>query len=177
MNELNKSHFELFGLTERFAIDPTALDAAYRNVQGAVHPDRYGGAPGTERRLAMQLATQVNEAYRTLRDPVLRAAYLCARHGADPQVASNTAMPAAFLGQQMELRERLDDARDARSAGQLQQLREELTSDRQALLAQLAEAIDARGDYPLAASLVRQLMFVERFGEDVDSVDDLLATH
>jgi len=177
MNQLTKSHFELFGLTERFGIDPTALDAAYRNVQAAVHPDRYGGASGTERRLALQLATQVNEAYRTLRDPVLRAAYLCAHHGADPQVGSNTSMPAAFLAQQMELRERLDEAREARSAEQLRQLREELTADREALIGQLAEAIDTRGDYALAASLVRQLMFVERFGEDVDSADDLAATH
>jgi len=177
MNALSKSHYELFGLPEGFAIDAAALDAAYRSVQGAVHPDRFGGASDTERRIAMQFATQANEAYRTLRDPVRRAAYLCALHGADPRVHSNTAMPASFLGLQMEWRERLEEARDARSAEELRVLRDELDDSRASLIARLAEAIDGGRDYELAAGLVRQLMFVERFGEDVDAADDLLAAH
>ena len=177
MNPLTKSHYELFGLPEGYAIDAVALDAAYRSVQGAVHPDRFSGASDTERRIAMQFATRVNEAYRTLRDPVRRAAYLCALHGADPQVHSNTAMPATFLGQQMEWRERLEEARDARSPAELRLLRGELTGSRASLIERLTEAIDRRRDYELAAGLVRQLMFVERFGEDVDAADDLLAAH
>lgn len=177
MNPLSKSHYELFGLPEGYAIDAAALDAAYRSVQGAVHPDRFGGGSETERRIAMQFATQANEAYRTLRDPVQRAAYLCTLHGADPQVHSNTAMPAAFLGQQMQWRERLEEARDARSLDELRLLRAELAGSRASLIARLTEAIDRGGDYGLAAGLVRQLMFVERFAEDVDAVDDLLAAH
>ena len=175
MHALRKTHFELFGLSEGFSIDVEALDAAYRRVQGAVHPDRHSAGSDTERRVAMQLATHANEAYRALRDPVQRAAYLCALHGVDLQVHSNTSMPAAFLGQQMEWRERLDEVREARSAPQLDALRDELTDCRRALLDDIGQAIDAQGDYANAAELVRQLMFVERFESDVDVLDELIA--
>ncbi|MEK9721325.1 MAG: Fe-S protein assembly co-chaperone HscB, partial [Quisquiliibacterium sp.] len=112
MNTLSRSHFELFGLAESFAIDCQVLDSAFRRVQSAVHPDRFGGGTDTDRRIAMQLATQANEAYRTLRSPLLRAEYLCSLHDADPQVHSNTAMPGQFLQLQMQWREQLEDLRE-----------------------------------------------------------------
>ncbi len=177
MNALKKTHFELFGLPEGFSVDVTALDGAYRRVQGAVHPDRFGAGSATDRRIAMQLATHTNEAYRALRDPVQRAAYLCGLHGVDLQVHSNTAMPATFLGQQMEWRERLDEVRESRSAPALQSLRDELSASRRELLQGIEQAIDVRADYGNAAALVRQLMFVERFESDVDVLDELLTEH
>lgn len=177
MNALTRTHYELFGLPEGFAVDASALDAAYRSVQGAVHPDRHSAGSATDRRIAMQLATQANEAYRTLRDPLQRAAYLCALHGADPQLHSNTVMPAAFLTQQMEWRERLDEARDARDAGAIRALRGELETARRALLAGIAEAIDGARDFTRAAALVRQMMFVERFEADVDAAGEQLELH
>jgi len=177
MNALNRTHFELFGLPEGFAVDASTLDAAYRSVQGAVHPDRHSAGSATDRRIAMQLATQANEAYRTLRDPLQRAAYLCVLHGADPQVHSNTAMPPAFLTRQMDWRERLDEAREAHDAGAVAALRAELDATREAMLAGLAEAIDRARDYAQAAALVRQLMFVERFEADVDAAAERLDAH
>lgn len=124
MSVLSRNHFELFGLPVRFETDLAALDAAYRGVQGAVHPDRHAGGTAADRRVAMQLATHANEAYRTLRDPARRGAYLCALAGVDVEFESNTAMPAQFLMQQIEWREALDDARAARSAAGLQALRD-----------------------------------------------------
>jgi DnaJ-domain-containing protein 1 len=58
-----------------------------------VHPDRHAHLPETERRLSMQWATQVNEAYRTLKKPLLRAHYLLRLAGAETDHESNTAMP------------------------------------------------------------------------------------
>ena len=72
-----QNHFELFGLPARFEVDMGALDAAYREVQGRVHPDRFVNASDAEKRVAMQWATRANEAYQTLRNPMLRARYLC----------------------------------------------------------------------------------------------------
>jgi molecular chaperone HscB len=175
MNALKKTHYELFGLPEGFVIDAAALDDAYRRVQGAVHPDRFSAASDAERRIAMQLATHANEAYRALREPAARAAYLCALHGVDPQVHSNTAMPAEFLGQQMEWRERLDAVRESRNAAELGALRDELSESRRTLHEAIARAIDERADYASAAALLRQLMFVERFDNDVDLLDEQLA--
>ena len=61
-----QNHFELFQLPARFALDMSALDAAYRDVQGKVHPDRFINASSAEKRVAMQWATRANEAYQTL---------------------------------------------------------------------------------------------------------------
>lgn len=174
MNALKKTHYALFDLPEAFEIDRTRLDTAYRSVQAAVHPDRFAGASDAERRMAMQLATQANEAYATLRDPTRRAAYLCGLHGADPQVHSNTAMPAQFLMQQIEWRERLGEARDSASLETLAELADELGALRRALVDELREAIDARHDFPAAADAVRRLMFVDRFADEVADAEDRL---
>src|SRR3989304_4912609 len=99
---MQQNFFELFGLPARFELDSEQLDRAYREIQAAVHPDRFVNAPEAERRVSMQQATHVNDGYRTLRNPIRRAAYLLRRHGVDPQFETDTAMPAAVLVGQME---------------------------------------------------------------------------
>ena len=106
-----QNHFDLFHLPQQFAVDMAALDAAYREVQAQVHPDRFVNATDAEKRVAMQWATRANEAYQTLKNPQKRAQYLCELNGADLKVESNTAMPMDFLMQQMEWREELEEAR------------------------------------------------------------------
>ena len=175
MDALQQSFFAWFGLPERFALDATALDAAYRAVQAQVHPDRFAQGLAAERRLAMQLATRANEAYQTLRDPVRRARYLCERHGVDVGVETNTAMPPAFLMQQMQWREALDDARAAASRADVARLADEVRAVRGGRLAGLADAIDGRADFATAAAVVRELMFIERFAEELDAAEDRLA--
>jgi molecular chaperone HscB len=177
MSSLTRNHFDLFGLPAAFRLDRAALDSAYRAVQGTVHPDRYAAGSDTDRRLAMQLAAQANEAYRTLRDPALRAGYLCALRGVDVGIESNTALPADFLMQQMEWRERLDDATDGRDVPALESLRDELAEQRDALLRELAAAIDERGDFAEAAGLVRRLMFLDRFASGIDAAEERLLQH
>ena len=105
-----KNHFEFLGLPERFELDTSRLQQVYLRLQAAVHPDRYANAGATEHRIAMQLATQVNEAYRTLLDPGRRAAYLCELRGAPIRAETNTAMAREFLMQQMQWREALEEA-------------------------------------------------------------------
>src|SRR5215510_1044516 len=91
------NHFELFGLAPAYALDQARLDAAYRDIQARVHPDRYAHAGDAERRASMQMTTQVNEAYRTLKDPVRRAIYLLELGGVDVAFETDTAMPKDFL--------------------------------------------------------------------------------
>ena len=175
MDILTKSHFELLGLPERFGIDPAELQQAFRRLQAAVHPDRFASAGGTERRIAMQLATRANEAYRTLSDPGRRAAYLCERHGVPLQAETNTAMSRAFLMQQMEWREALEDARAAGDRAALGGLSRLLCDHRDRLLDEIGAAIDVEHDYPRAADAVRRWMFVDKFGAEVAAADDGLA--
>ena len=166
---LSDDDFTLFGLPPRFALDRAALDAQWRALQAQVHPDRFAGEGAASQRLAMQWAVRVNEAYQRLKDPLKRGAYLCELRGAAIQAENNTAMPAAFLMQQMAWREALDDAQD--DAAAVQGLDDEVAADEQKRLAALGQTLDAEGDAAVhavaAAQQVRALMFVARFRADI----------
>ena len=125
----------------------------------------------TDRRLALQRATQVNEAYRVLRDPQRRAADLCALRGVDLQVESNTTMPPAFLMQQMEWREALDDAHSAQQIDALDLVVKNAERD---ALEQCAALLDEAHNHAGAAQQVRALMFLARFARSVEQRADQL---
>jgi molecular chaperone HscB len=161
-----QNHFDLFQLPARYSIDLAALDAAYRDVQGQVHPDRFVNATDAEKRVAMQWATRANEAYQTLKNPQKRARYLCELNGVDLQTESNTAMPMDFLIQQMEWREALGEARADKDVEALEALDEQVKGERKSRLEQVGGELDA-GDYQQAAQGVRALMFLDKFGEEV----------
>jgi molecular chaperone HscB len=161
-----QNHFELFGLAPAYAVEGEALERSYREIQSKVHPDRFAHAGAAERRASLQWTTRVNEAYRTLKDPVQRAKHLLELHGVDVAFETNTAMPAEFLMQQMELRETLEEAKDAAA---LDALRHDLKGQRQALDQAIAQAIDAKRDYRGASELVRKLQFLDRLDEEIDA--------
>lgn len=163
--KLDSDDFTLFGVPQRFALERAALDARWKALQTAAHPDRHAAQGAAAQRVAMQWAVRVNEAHARLKDPLRRAAYLCELHGASVDAENNTAMPADFLMQQMHWRESLDDADGAPA---VEALERELRADRMRRLAELEAAIDARQDWPAAAEQVRALMFIERFAQDVD---------
>ncbi len=161
-----QNHFDLFGLPPAFAVEPDALERSYREIQSRVHPDRFAHAGDAERRASLQWTTRVNEAYRTLKDPVQRAKHLLELNGVDVAFETNTAMPADFLAQQMELREALEDAKDASA---LDALRRNLLKDRQSLEKAIADAIDVSKDYGNAAGLVRKLQFLDKLDSEIDA--------
>lgn len=171
---LPPDHFQLFDLPPRFALDVAALDAAYRRVQGKVHPDRFAAGTAAESRVAMQWATQANEAYRTLKSPLKRAAYLCECAGVAIDAESNTSMPSEFLMQQLQWREALDDARRGRDSASLQTLDDDMNAERDRLLDGIGRALDVDSDHARAASLVRRLMFIEKFCTELESAVEAL---
>lgn len=163
--KLDSDDFELFGVPRRFAQQRSELDARWRALQAEVHPDRFVAEGAAAQRIAMQWAVRVNEAHQRLRDPLKRAAYLCELQGAPIEAENNTAMPTAFLMQQMAWREALDEARDLAT---VEQLDTEVAGFRDVALTELARTLDERGDPAAAAQQVRALMFVERFAADID---------
>jgi molecular chaperone HscB len=164
-----KNHFNLFHLPQRFAIDSAALDKAYHEVQNRVHPDKFVHAGDAEKRVAMQWATRANEAYQTLRNPFKRAAYLCELNGIDLQIESNTSMPSAFLMQQMEWREALDEVKATKNLDGLEKLEGELREARKTEVDRIGELLDAN-NFAEAGKAVRQLMFLEKFGEEIGNL-------
>ncbi|PUA16582.1 Fe-S protein assembly co-chaperone HscB [Glaciimonas sp. PCH181] len=168
-----QNHFDLFHLPQDFSLDLSALEGAYHEVQNQIHPDRFANATGAEKRVAMQWATRANEAYQTLKNPFKRAAYLCELNGVDLQAESNTSMPGSFLMQQMEWREALEDARDAKDIEALERLDSALRLARTKDLIEIASTLAAK-DFEKAAQYVRQLMFLEKFAEEIGNTFSIL---
>jgi molecular chaperone HscB len=168
---LQSSDFDIFGLVPLFAIDRAALDARWKDLQREAHPDRFATAPAAAQREAMQWSVRINEAYQRLKDPLKRAAYLCELNGAPIRAEDNTAMPPAFLMQQMQWREDLDDAE---TAADLERMAAEVVAARRAMLEALQQTADVQRDFAALAQQVRSLMFVERFASDVDARLDQL---
>ncbi|MBB5205316.1 molecular chaperone HscB [Inhella inkyongensis] len=164
--------FELFGLPARYRLDRAELDARWKSLAAQVHPDRHLGQGAAAQAQAMQWALRVNEAYRRLRDPLTRGAYLCEQRGAAIQAESNTHMCMAFLGEQMAWREQLDEAQDESAIDALQA---QVRRRQQGLFETVARELDDAGGQPQqAAQAVRSLMFVARFLKDIERRRDAL---
>ena len=168
--DFSQTHFELFGLPQSYALDRDRLDTAYRELQNTVHPDRFAAQPEAEQRVAMQWATQVNEAYQTLKHAVNRGVYLLKLQGIDAFDATNTKMAPAFLMQQMEWREAIEETRAAKNVAALDALSDDLRATHRRIEAQLAELIDTAHDFAAASEAVRQLRFMDKLIAEVGDV-------
>ena len=170
MLDFARNHFELFGLPPRYAIDAAALDAAYRELQRLVHPDRHAASDDASRRLALQAAARVNEAYRTLGDPVERARYLLSLRGVDAFGANDTGLAMDFLERQLERRERAAGASAAHDADSLEALLDEVRRESAEMQATLGDLLDAPGDAVAARERVRELRFLGKLADDLDEM-------
>jgi len=168
--DISQTHFALFGLPQSYALDRNQLDASYRELQNTVHPDRFAAQPDAEQRVAMQWATQVNEAYQTLKHPVSRGVYLLRLQGIDALDASNTKMAPAFLMQQMEWREAIEEARAGKRVDALDALSDDLRAMHRRIETQLSELIDTAKDYEGAREAVRQLRFMDKLIAELGDV-------
>ena len=162
---LQSDDFELFGLPR------SQIDARWKELQREAHPDRFAAQGAAAQRVAMQWSVRINEAYQRLKDPLKRAAYLCELAGAPVRAEDNTAMPVAFLMQQMEWREALEDAVGEQ---ELDALEAEMLAAKKQMLAECGRLLDEAGDAVAAVQQVRALMFVARFAQDVDRRRDQL---
>lgn len=166
--DFNADHFALFQLPRKFRLDLALLDRRFKEIQLQIHPDKFAHAGDSEKRLSLQWATRVNEAYQTLKQPIARARYVLELFGVDVNTESNTAMPSEFLMDQMEWREAVAEARVARDFGELEQLHHRVKQRMNMRIDQMAVAIDDRHDFPDALDRLRRLMFLERLLIDID---------
>ena len=171
-------YFELFGMQPAFAIDMEQLSMRFRELQRSAHPDRYASASAQDKRLSVQNAALINEAYQTLRSPLSRGRYLLQRYGANLD-DTDTSMDPAFLMEQMELREALaavsaaDDPFD-----RLDGLRNRIEGKERDMVAQLQHRLDeviASQDSDAlqqGLQLVRKMQFMQRLLSEVDELED-----
>lgn len=161
------NYFELFGLQPVFEVDRSALSVRYRELQRQFHPDRFAAEPVAVQRAAVEKAADINSAFSTLNDAVLRARHLLALADHPLDIEVSTVADTDFLMSQMELREQLEEA-EAFSA--LQGLRDEVED----WLANLGRefALDYREqDWAEAKDTVRKMQFMSRLLDEISDAE------
>jgi molecular chaperone HscB len=151
-------YFSFLGVPRKLNLDLAALEQTFRALSRQFHPDYYYNAGPAERRASLERSSYLNDAYRTLRQPISRVEYLLSVEGMDrrrtdrPDAPADTArdaakVPAALLEEVFALNEELDAVRELREAGapadqwkgRLQAAREPIDAKRAAHEAQLDE--------------------------------------
>ncbi|WJW76259.1 Fe-S protein assembly co-chaperone HscB [Thiohalobacter sp. IOR34] len=173
-NELTRNYFELFALPEQFELDRAALDARYRELQRSVHPDRFASAGDQQRRLSMQLAARINEGYRVLKDPLARGRYLLELRGLESIDEQATHQDAAFLMEQMELREALEAVRDSADPfAALNELLARIQAGSEAQTARLAAlfAEQPEGVPEAALETLQRMQFFRKLEQEAEELE------
>ena len=113
----NSGYFELFGLPRKLWIETGALEQKFLQLSWKFHPDNFVNASEQERELSLRRSSELNDAYRVLRDPVARVEYLLGIEGARKEGEHKQQAPPELLEEVFELNESLDELREARAAG------------------------------------------------------------
>ena len=170
IDALSANYFELFEIPVAYDVDLDQIQHRYRDLQKAVHPDRYANAGSQERRISMQHTSLINQALHTLKHPVERAVYLLGLKGVDFTMDNETTMDAAFLMEQMEMREKLEAVReqDDPLAG-LDSMSADVASDMEALADEFKRAY-ASDELDDAREVVRKLQFLYKARQEINEL-------
>lgn len=168
--DLKQNYFDLFGVDIAFDIERGKLRERQQKLQAEYHPDRFVTASDREKRLSVQQASWVNEAYQTLVDPVKRSRYMLKLCGVEVNDESETTSDTAFLMEQMALREELDDCRNhPEPLQQCDALEHKLKAKLKMLADEFVENYQAEKlDEAMVAS--RKMQFIQRLQEQVNEL-------
>ncbi|HEB82102.1 MAG TPA: Fe-S protein assembly co-chaperone HscB [Gammaproteobacteria bacterium] len=167
---LASNFFELFDLPVAYDIDTGKMQQAYMALQKQVHPDRFASASDQEKRISMQQTSWINEAQTTLKDPVQRAAYMLKLKGLDINLHNETTMDAAFLMQQLEMRERLENIKkEADPLAALDKMAKDVKQSSSELMQGFARAYeeDRLDD---AREYIRKLQFMQKAKNQINNL-------
>src|SRR5271154_5599296 len=136
-------YFGFFGWPRKLTIDPALLEEQFHKLSWKLHPDNFVRASEEERNLSLDCSSQLNDAYRTLRDPIARIEYLLLRLGLRKEGTTKQQAPPELLEEVFELNESLDELREARpEGGDVASLRERLVEAQNSFQEKLSE-VDA----------------------------------
>ena len=175
-SDTGRNYFELFSLPVSFEIDRVVLTERYRDLQRTVHPDKFANATDRERRLSVQQAALINEAFETLKSPLGRARYLLELHGLAVNDESNTVMDPEFLMQQMEWRETLEELGGSRDIDALASFIDDVSRQRKNLVNKLKDLfanIDKEG-LKQAHGLTLQMQFLDKLIGEAEALEETL---
>ncbi len=174
---LEKNFFELFGIPETFDVDSKDLKRRYQDLQRQFHPDKFANASGQERRMSMQVTAQINEALQTLLNPVQRGRYLLKLSGVDINDDHDTRMDPAFLMEQIELREKLENInKQADPQKELMDFMNNVENGKRECRNQLSKLFlekseSAKGQ---ARNVLRELQFFDKISSEIEELEERL---
>ena len=155
-------HFARLGLPAALDLEPASLDRAYFALQRQWHPDRFANRPPDERARASAAAAALNDAYRTLKDPLSRAVYLAELKGVALPGDGKTIDDPDLLMEAMEAREELHEAGTTVAVDALAAKARE---DMNASLARLGGLFLA-DDKPAIRKALLRLRYLDKFAEE-----------
>lgn len=155
-------HFARLGLPAALELDAAVLDKAYFARQRQWHPDRFVGKPAAERAKASVEAAALNDAYRTLKDPLGRAVYLAELNGVELPGDGKTIDDPELLMEVMDAREELQEAS---SIGEVDALASFAREDLQKALAELPRLFLANDKAAIRKALLR-LRYLDKFADE-----------
>lgn len=180
-----KDHFAVMGLERKYSQDSLALEKRYRELSRQFHPDKFARAPARERRFSLEQSTRLNEAFKTLRDPIRRAEYLMGLEGIElaSEEGSQAAkdLPLEFYTEVMEDREALAEAKEADAedeGGRVDKLAQAILERQQATFNRVAEALLAWELNPDPETLkaavpeLAKVRYYKRFLAEVEGPDE-----
>jgi len=172
--KLSDDYFQIMQVPATYDVDGTALSENYLNLQRQFHPDRFADKSAQEQRLAVQMASVVNQAHDTLRSPLLRAAYLLKLRGLDSSGENTTISDVTFLMAQMQLREQLGAVSSAADPfAELDLVATEVASQLANLQQQFGEQYGQQA-FDTAAETLIKMQFYNKLQLEVDELEDAL---
>ena len=162
-------YFNLFQLEPSFNIDTEALEQTYRALAARFHPDKFASASAFEQKQAVMMSSTINDAYRTLKSPIDRAAYLLKSQNIDADAPEHTSFSPEFLMQQMEWRETLMDVQMEQNHDAIRALDQEIQEVQSNLYQDLQQAFEQQ-DYESAAQWVRHGRFLNKLRNEIASI-------
>ena len=162
-------YFNLFQLEPSFNIDTETLEQTYRALAARFHPDKFASASAFEQKQAVMMSSTINDAYRTLKSPIDRAAYLLKSQNIDADAPEHTSFSPEFLMQQMEWRETLMDAQMEQNHDAIRALDQEIQEVQNNLYQDLQQAFEQQ-DYESAAQWVRHGRFLNKLRNEIASI-------
>ena len=122
-------YFAVFGLPRKLWLEVSLLEQKFLQLSWKLHPDNFVNAPESDRELSLKRSSELNDAYRVLRDPVARVEYLLEIEGERKEGEKKQQAPPELLEEVFELNESLDELREAKSSGgDLSELKSKLQS-------------------------------------------------
>lgn len=166
--------FNIFDLPVDFHVDQATLSARYLALQKSLHPDNFTTHSAQEQRLAMQRSAEVNDALQILKDPILRAEAIIAIYTGEQQnIEENSTRDMAFLMQQMQWREDLENIEAQQDSDQLVAFNTDIEQTQRALLSELANALSSQ-QWQQAKVINDKLRFIKKLLLEVERVEEKL---